>query len=287
MEIKIASLLAVSVIGTAFFVGCSCARSVNNDTDDMNKIEMESNITMSSDTAKLTTSISSSTLKETSEETTTKTTTNTSVTQTSKSIPVQYVGDPNSRVTTAKSVVTQVVVVTVTLPKTTETTTTTTEAITTTETTIATYNVPDGMFIPVNDMIFRVNDIAVKAGDIQPSLESYSPLYISDSTPVHGGTSARLFCFEEFNIITESFTNEDGTSNELVTEIVLNGDNVHTNKGIKKGSLIDDMYAAYGTDQCLNEETNIYRYKTDDSYVLEFCTDGSYVTEIKYYMSIE
>lgn len=287
MEFKIASLLAVSVIGTALFVGCSCARSVNNDTDDMNKIEMESNITMSSDTAKLTTSISSSALKEeTSDETTTKTTTSTSITQTSKSIPVQYVGNPNSRVTTAKqSVVTQVVVVTVTLPTTTETTTT--EAITTTQTTIATYNAPDGMFIPVNDMIFRVNDIVVKAGDIQPSLESCSPLYISDSTPVHGGTSARLFCFDEFNIITESFTNEDGTSNELVTEIVLNGDNVHTNKGIKKGSLIDDMYAAYGTDQCLNEETNIYRYKTDDSYVLEFCTDGSYVTEIKYYMSIE
>lgn len=285
MEIKIAALLTASAFATIAFVGCSCARSVNNDTDEnLNKIAIESGVTVSSDTSATTTSRTVYT--ETSLSTTATETSNTSGTQTSKSVPVQFVGNPNARVTTARHIATQVVVVTVTLsPQTTEETTT--EAITTTTVTAAvTQNAPDGVFTPANDMIFTLDSIQLKVGDNQPYLGSYAR-EVSDGTIVHGGTAAYIYSFDGFRVATENMTKPDGSTGEFITEIVLTGDDVRTNKGIKKGSTIDDIYAAYGTSQCLNEETNIYRYKTDDGFVLEFCTDGSIVTEIKYYMAVE
>lgn len=284
MKIKIAALLTASVCATTIFVGCSCARSVNNDTNDLDKIDIESDVTMSSDTSYVTTSQTLHT-NTTSDTVTDTETSNTSGTQTSKSVPVQFVGNPNARVTTVKTVATQVVVVTVTLPPQT-TTELTTEAVTTTTTAAITQNAPDGMFNPDNDMIFTLSGMQLKIGDNQPYLGSYAR-EVADGTIVHGGTAAHIYTFDGFRVATENMTKSDGSTGEFITEIVLTGDDVRTNKGIKKGSSIDDIYIAYGTSQCLNEETNIYRYKTDDSYILEFCTDGSIVTEIKYYMAVE
>ncbi len=284
MEIKITALLTASAFASIAFVGCSCAKSVNNDTDDnLNKIAIESDVTVSSETLATTTSrtvyteVSSSTATETS---------STSGTQTSKSVPVQFVGNPNSRVTTARTAATQVVVVTVTHPPQTTEITTTEEAITTTVTPAVTQNAPDGIFTPANDMVFTLDSIQLKVGDNQPYLGSYAR-EVSDGTILHGGTAAYIYSFDGFRVATENMTKTDGSTGEFITEIVLTGDDVRTNKGIKRGSTIDDIYAAYGTSQCLNEETNIYRYKTDDGFVLEFCTDGSIVTEIKYYMAVE
>lgn len=284
MEIKITALLTASAFATIAFVGCSCARSVNNDTDnDFNKIAIESGVTVSSETSATTTSQTLYT--ETSSSTTTETSSTISGTQTSKSVPVQFVGNPNARVTTARPVATQVVVVTVTLPP--KTTEATTEAVTTTTVTSAvTQNVPDGIFTPANDMVFTLNSIQLRVGDNQPYLGSYAR-EVSDGTILHGGTAAYIYRFDGFHVATENMTKPDGSTGEFITEIILTGDDVRTNKGIKRGSTIDDIYAAYGTSQCLNEETNIYRYKTDDGFVLEFCTDGSIVTEIKYYMTVE
>lgn len=282
MESKIVALLAVSAISTVVFVGCSCTKSVDNDKDDMNKIAVGSDVTVSSTMATTTTKDKIFTSSDTSSYTTTDTTTSTTGTTTSRSIPVQFVGDPNARISTAnQEVATVTVIVTVTLPPTTEST-----IETTTVTTLETQNMPDGNFNPDDDMRFKSNDIIVKVGDLQPSLGSYA-VSVSEGSPVHGGTISRTYYFDDFYVVAEEMTKEDGTSGEFITDIVLSSENVCTNKGIKKGSTIDEMYTAYGMDKCLNEETNIYRYKTDDGYVMEFCTDGTYVTEIKYYMAME
>lgn len=283
MERKIVALLAVSAISTSVFVGCSCTRSVDNDKDDMNKIEVESDVTVSSTIASTTAVSKLTSSSDTASSTTTGTTTITTGTTVSRSIPIQFVGDPNARVTNNHEQATVTVIVTVTLPPA-ETTETTFE--TTTVTTLETQNMPDGNFNPDDDMKFKSNDIVVKVGDVQPSLGSYA-VSVSESSPAHGGTISRTYQFDDFYVVAEEMTKEDGTSGEFITDIVLSNEKVCTNKGIKKGSTIDEVYAAYGMEKCLNEETNIYRYKTDDGYVMEFCTDGTYVTEIKYYMSME
>jgi len=250
----------------------------------MNKIEVESDVKVSS-TIATTTAVSKLTASsDTSSSATTGTTTITTGTTTSRSIPIQFVGYPNARVTNANhGAATVTVIVTVTLPPA-ETTETTVE--TTTVTTLETQNMPDGNFNPDDDMKFKSNDIVVKVGDVQPSLGSHA-VSVSEGSPVHGGTISRTYQFDDFYVVAEEMTKEDGTSGEFITEIVLSNEKVCTNKGIKKGSTIDEVYAAYGMEKCLNEETNIYRYKTDDGCVMEFCTDGTYVTEIKYYMSME
>lgn len=282
MERKIVALLVVSAISTSVFVGCSCTKSVDNDKDDMNKIAVESDVTISSTIVTTTAEGNLSSFSDTSSYTTTGTTTSMTGTTTSKSIPIQFVGNPNARRSTAnKETATVTVIVTVTLPQTTIST-----METTTVTTLETQNMPDGNFNPDDDMRFKSNDIIVKVGDLQPSLASYA-VSVSEGSPVHGGTISRTYQFDDFYVVTEELTKEDGASGEFITDIVLSSEKVCTNKGIKKGATIDEIYAAYGMEKCLNEEINIYRYKTDDGYVMEFCTDGTYVTEIKYYMVME
>ncbi|MGN0584976.1 MAG: hypothetical protein ACI4JD_05915 [Ruminococcus sp.] len=286
MEIKIAALVAASAVACAVFVGCSCGRSVDNSVEDMNQIEIESNVTVSSESLiEASSEIVTSAVTETSSVISESETETTSVlsTASTKNVSVQFVGQPGGRSTTTQPhAATKVVIVTVTKPRTTETTVSVTKPP---ETTMATQNAPDGMFNPAQDMCFTSNGIVLRAGNIQPSLTSIA-LQVSDGMPVHGGSDSYVYICDGFRVVTENMTKDDGSAGEFITEIVLTGDKVCTNKGIKKGSSIDEIYAAYGKDQCLTEDTNVYRYKTDDNYVMEFCTDGTSVTEIKYYMSI-
>lgn len=284
MEIKIAALVAASAVASAVFVGCSCGRSVDNSAEDMNQIEIESNVTVSSESITEESSETvTSAVTETSSVISETETTSALSTVSTKNVSVQFVGQPGGRSTTTQThAATKVVIVTVTKPSTTKTTVSVTKLP---ETTMATQNAPDGMFNPAQDMCFTSNGIIFKAGDIQPSLAS-AALQVSEGMPVHGGSESYVYICDGFRVVTENMTKDDGSAGEFITEIVLTGDKVCTNKGIKKGSSIDDIYAAYGKDQCITENANVYRYKTDDNFFMEFCTDGTAVTEIKYYMSV-
>lgn len=283
MNLKVTALLTASFIGAAGFVGCSCSRSVENQTDDLNMIDVNNDFTTSSAE---TTTTTTETEPEFSEEET-STTSRTAFTYeiisdaytTSKTLQVHYVGDPNQR----PGMTTKPVVITTTAPPTTTTTTTTTVA---TEPPLVTQNMPDGIFNPASDLTFTANQIVLRAGDLQNSLASYADS-VTDAAPVHGGTGAYAYYFgNDYHVISEAMTKPDGAYGDFITEIVLKSDKVCTNKGIKIGSMLSDVYAAYGIEKCLNDEPGKYRYKTDDGYILEFTSDGVSVTGIRYYMGM-
>lgn len=279
MDLRITALIAASLIGSAVFVGCSCSKSVDNDEKkDMNQIEMENDVTLSSETSSNTTKTEYAASTSAVSETTVSSESETTTTGTSRSVKIQYVGVPGGRTTTTQHA-TQIVIVTVTLPKTTEEIPATTEA-----SALVTQNMPDASFSPDRDMYFTSESLVIRVGDINNSLSSYAQNYY-EGMPVHGGSTAYAYDFGgDFTVQTETLTNPDGSSGEVITDIIIKSDKVCTNKGIKKGSSIDEIYAAYGTEKCINEEMNIYKYKTDDGCVMEFYTDGSFVTDIKYRM---
>ncbi len=283
MEKRWLALVALLTAAAAAFVGCSCGNKVNNSIDDSDQIEVQSDVTVSSDLATTVTTDATSIISTT---TTTGTgTSDSSETGTTVSKKVQFVGNGGGgRVTTAKTVVITVVV-TVTKPPVNTTPPEVSTTASTTETTLVTVNMPDGMFTPSQDLCFTIDEIAMKVGEMQPALGSLAQK-VSDGTPVYGGTAAYIYTCDGYRVNTEVMTMADGTTQEQITEIVLTGDNVCTNKGITRGSSVDSIIAAYGSTECEIVDTYTYRYKTDDGYILDFHTNGTAVTEILYYKSV-
>ena len=123
-----------------------------------------------------------------------------------------------------------------------------------------------------------VEEVKLIATDSEPiSLKEveatkYSPWFDLESSEID----------YSFNVILP-----DGSVQELVREIVLTGSDVCTAKGITAGSSTDDIITAYGTEGLEITETYNYRYKTEDGRVLDICTDGSIVKEIKYYTEVQ
>lgn len=291
MEKKLIALVVSSAAAAAVFVGCSCGSAVENSIPDSDTIMMQSDVTLSS--------VSATTIKATETETETvlvsgTTTADTKETEeetTTGTRAIQFVGRSqaqNQVVTVKPQVITQVVVVTVTVPAATtvpvqqaETT-----AAVTTEKPLYTIDVPDGIFHAEQDIRFVQDGIEMTVGKAVPVLDSFEA-QVTPSTPVNGGTAANIYACEDFDVITEVFTYEDGSTEELIMEIILTGERVCTTKGVVPGASVDSIFAAYGSESCEIADTNIYRYKTEAGHVLDFCTDGSFVTEIKYYLASE
>ncbi len=306
MEKRGLMLVLASAAAAIVMVGCSCANAVDNSVENTNQIMMQSNVTVSSGEVKTTTASARTTDVQTAETTisTTETSDATGTTTTVDISNVQFVGRPEgNRQTTKPKVVTQVVIVTVTRPRTTvsipvitnpvtqamATTTTTTESTTTTTTTavieekpLYTAALPDGMFHSQQDVRFVQEGIDVAVGESLPTLGDLV-LEVSEGTAENGGFFASIYKCEGYQLKTESFTLEDGSMQERIVGIVLTGARACTGKGIVAGDGIDKVTAAYGTENCEVTAENTYRYKTEDGRVLDFCTDGSVVTEIRYY----
>ncbi len=302
MEMKWAALVAVSALASSVFVGCSCARSVDNGENDSAVIQMENDVTISSEavTTVLTTDALLSNTAEMSVTTGTETSDagGSTTTGTTISRVVQFAGNANARRTTKQNVVTRVVVVTVTAAKPVVTTTkatpapvittipveTTTEATTvTTEATVnMPVNAPDATFTPAQDLCFTVDGKGMQVGAVQPELINLAK-ETSESAPVYGGTAAYNYICEGYNVLTEVMLLPDGTSQEQITEITISNSKACTNKGITVGSSVDSILAAYGTENCEITDASVYRYKTAEGLAIDFCTDGTTVTQIRYY----
>lgn len=278
MDIRIIALVAASLICSAVFVGCSCSKSKDiSDEVETNQIEMEADVTLSSKVTYTTPESKYVRTTETTEATTDTAESTTYFSATSRSsVKVQYVGDPNAFHNTTQSVVQTVIVTVTAAPK--------TEA-TTEVTTLATQAMPDAQFEPQRDLTFTANDLVIRVGEIHNILSSYSESY-GNISPAHGGSAAYSYQISgDLTVITEYLTDDAGVAGEVITDIVFRGDKYCTNKGIKGGSTVDDIYAAYGMEKCFfDPERNVYAYRTDDGYTMEFYTDGNYVTEIKYRM---
>ncbi len=301
MEKKWIALIAASAVASAAFVGCSCGNKVDNSMDNMNQIEVQSDVTLSSAETSSVTTTAATTASTESGTTTSGTSTSLSEGETSATVSraIQFVGQPQGRITTSKpKVVTQIVVVTVTrapaatttaapvTTTTTVTTTKTTEAVTTTTTALVTSLMPDGIFHPDQDLNFVIETAQMSAGNIMPDLGT-KVVSKTETAPVNGGAYAYVYSCDGFTVTSEMYINEDGSVQELIREIVLTGSDVCTAKGITAGSSIDDILAAYGTEGLEITETYNYRYKTEDGRVLDICTDGSIVKEIKYYTEVQ
>lgn len=301
MEKKWLALVAASAAASAMFVGCSCGNRVDNSMDNMNQIEVQSDVTLSSAETSDVVTASAKTSTTGSVTTTSGTTSSVSEGETSSTVSraVQFVGQPQGRTTTAKpKVVTQIVVVTVTrapvvtttappvITTTVATTTETTEAVTTTTTALVTSLMPDGIFHPDQDLNFAVETAQMSIGNIMPDIGT-KVVSKTETAPVNGGAYAYVYSCNGFTVTSEMYINEDGSVQELVREIVLTGSDVCTAKGITAGSSTDDIITAYGTEGLEITETYNYRYKTEDGRVLDICTDGSIVKEIKYYTEVQ
>lgn len=289
MEKRWMALVALSAAVVTAFVGCSCGNKVNNSIDDSNQIEVQSDVTVSSEITTATTTEASAAETTASSETTTAETTESSETGTTVSRRVQFVGQAGGgrATTTAKPVVVTVVVTVTNAPvQTTTATVPPTEAPIVTTTTLVTMNMPDGLFTPEQDLCFTIDGNAMAVGDVQPALSTLAE-QIMNGTPVNGGTAAYTYSCDGYRVNTEVMAMADGSAQEQITEIVLTGDNVCTNKGVKAGDPIDTVLAAYGSADCEIVDTYIYRYKTEDGYVMDFVTDGASVTQIQYYKSAE
>lgn len=305
MEKKWLALVAASAIASAVFVGCSCGNKVDNSMDDMNQIEVQSDVTFSSaETAQTTAATVSSANKST---TVSGVTSSVSEGETSSKVSreIQFAGQSQANKTTVKPVVvTKVVVVTVTrapaattVPpvittatpeittiETTETTETTAAATTTTS--LVTLLMPDGMFHGDADLNLSVETIEMSIGNTMPDLGE-AVVSKTETTAVNGGVSAYVYSCDGFTVTSDVYANEDGSVQELIREIVLTGSGVCTGKGITIGSSTDDIIAAYGTEGLEVTDTFNYKYKTEDGRVLDICTDGSAVREIKYYTEVQ
>lgn len=291
MEKRWIALVALSAAAVTAFVGCSCGNKVDNSMGDQNQIEVQSDVTVSSEITAAATTEASAAETTASSETTTAETTETSETGTTVSRKVQFVGQAGGgrATTTAKPVVVTVIVTVTNAPVQTTTTTATvppTEAPTVTTTTLVTMNMPDGLFTPAQDLCFTVEGNAMTVGSVQPALSTLAE-QVLNGTPVNGGTAAYTYSCDGYRVNTEVMAMADGSTQEQITEIVLTGDNVCTNKGVKAGSSIDTVLAAYGSADCEIVDTYIYRYKTEDGYVMDFVTDGASVTQIQYYKSAQ
>ncbi len=297
MNKKIAALVAVSAAAAAIFVGCSCGSAVENSITDSNTIAMQSDITVSSAETFTTTALSevvTITGKETAS--TTEGTTISTEKTTTGTRAIQFVGRSEARqnvVTTRAQIVTQIVVVTVTMPPATTTTTTTTVTVAETVAETAenqpqrtTAHAPDGVFHPDQDVSFVEQGVEMIIGGAVPGMDGLA-LQVNSTDPVHGGTSANIYVCDGFDVRTELFSYEDGSMAELITEIILTKENVYTTKGVAVGDTADKIFTAYGFERWELVDSHIYRFKTDNGTVMDFYTDGSYVTEIHYYLSAE
>ncbi len=295
MEKRWLALVALSAAAATAFVGCSCGNRVDNSIGESNQIEVQSDVTVSSEITTTVTTAAETETSETSAETTTAETTETGETGTTVSRRVQFVGQAGGRATTAARPVVVTVIVTVTKApatnppvQTTATTTTTvpvTEEPVVTTTTLVTVNMPDGLFTPSQDLCFTVESSSMTVGGIQPALSALAE-QVTNGTPVNGGSAAYIYSCDGYQVNTEVMAMADGSTQEQITEILLTGDNVCTNKGIRKGSSIDDIFAAYGNADCEIVDTYIYRYKTEDGYVMDFHTDGYSVSQVRYYKAV-
>ena len=298
---KWAALVAASAVASGAFVGCSCGNAVDNSMDNMNQIEMQSDVTLSSAETTVTTTTAGRTSAATNVTTTTCDTTSTtkkSETGTTISRAIQFVGQSQARNTTAKpTVVTKVVIVTVTrapeaTAATAATTVTTTETtaetttVTTAATTFMTTLMPEGLFHADVDMSFIFETWQMNLGGEMPELDA-EDVQKTETAAADGGITAYVYSGEGFTVTSEVYANPDGSTQERIREIVMTGEKVCTVKGIKAGSSTDDIIAAYGTEGLEITETFIYRYKTEDGRVLDICTDGSSVKEIKYYTDVQ
>ncbi|MBQ8513974.1 MAG: hypothetical protein IJ496_01070 [Ruminococcus sp.] len=294
MEKKLIALVASSAAAAAVFVGCSCGSAVENSIPDSDTIMMQSDVTVSSASATTTKTAKAETETVLTTGTTMSATNKTEKATTTGTRAIQFVGRSqaqNQVVTVKPQVITQIVVVTVTVPA---ATTVPVETIEITETTAAvtteeplqTVDKPDGFFHQDRDIRFVQDEIEMTVGQAIPSMDSLEA-QVTQSTPIYGGTAANIYACEGFDVITEVFAYEDGSTEELIMEIVLTGEKACTTKGVVPGASVDSILAAYGSDSCEITDTNTYRYKAEDGHVLDFCTDGSFVTEIRYYQASE
>lgn len=277
MEMKWAAWVAVSAVASVLFVGCSCASAVDNSTHNLDSIVMESDVSVSA--------VSSTTTQETTGESTasttgtgTETSDATGTTTTTGTRAVQYVGRSEAQqqqvITAYPEVVTQIVVVTVTIPPTTTVTAAQNAPLVTVE-------APDSAFHPEQDMQFAAQDVTLTLGEALPNLSGLV-IQVSTEDGSHGGVSANIYTCDGFQVKTEVFAEEDGSTEEQVTEIVLSRDSVSTGKGVAVGADVSSIFAAYGRDACEELDGGIYRYQTEDGKMLEFLTNGVSVTEIRY-----
>lgn len=282
MEKKWLALVAVSAAAAAVFVGCSCGSAVENSMKDSNTIVMQSEASVFTVTS--TTTEAAATVKE-SIETTSAVTTSTTEKTTTGTRAIQFVGRSEAQkpvATTQPKIVTQIVVVTVTVPATTTTTETETTTVPVeTQPLQTTIDMPDGIFHPEQDVRFIYQETELTVGSIASDFHSIA-IMISSTDTSNGGTAANIYTCDGFDIRTEVFTYEDGSSEELIMEIILTGSNICTPKGISVGSSVNEILAAYGSEHCEIIDTNVYHYQTEDGHILDFYTDGSYVTEIRY-----
>lgn len=283
MELKLVALVTASALASALFVGCACTKSVDNGEDDAALIEIDSDVTISSEAVTETT-FSETNLSDvtTTSGTGTSDTSETGNTETTVSKKVQFVGNTGGRNTTRATAATRVVIVTVTRPKTTAATAAATTVPTTvlteaTTTTLATVNMPDGLFTPTTDLCFTFDGKTMQVGGTQSELVSMAKDKVP-ATPTNGGVAANLYIFDGFSITTETIGGL-----EQITDIKITENKACTNKGVTVGDSIDDIHAAYGTEKCEVADGVTYRYKTDDGFVLDFITNGFTVTGISYY----
>lgn len=279
MDIKIIAMVAASLLCSVVFVGCSCSKSIDKDEKHTDQIEMDAKVTLSSKASYTTSETEHEKTTSASTETSeTSDTTGTKASTTRASVSVQYVGDPNAFYATTQPVV-QTVIVTVTLPP--ETTAAAEET-----TVAATQDMPNAAFDPERDLMFTVaDDLVLKVGTIHDSLSTYAESYAPANVDFGGGAAYIYQFANDLTVKTEYLVDGNGTAGEVITDITFRSDKFCTNKGIKSGSSIDEIYAAYGTEKSLfDAEKNMFSYQTDNGYVMEFYTDGNFVTEIKYRM---
>lgn len=301
MEKRFTALAAVSAAAVIAFTGCSCGSNIENSMDDSDQIMMQSDVTVSS-AVQTTTAAATETAsaeKTTSAETTDTGTETETTTVTTGTRAIQFVGRSEAQspsVTRKPQVVTQIVVVTVTVPATSHTTTTTTTTEAVTETTAApdvpeeeplyTIAQPDGMFSPEADIRFVQENVELTVGTALPDMSSIAE-QVTAGVPEQGGSAANIYTCDGYDVKTEVFTYEDGSTQELVTEIILTGDNVCTTKGVAVGHMTDAIFTAYGFEDWELTETNAYRFQTETGTILEFRTENSVITEIRYVRTSE
>ena len=106
------------------------------------------------------------------------------------------------------------------------------------------------------------------------------PVDVSSQLSCHGEGEDKTYTYDGF--IVNSYPDANGT--DRVLEVVVSGQDIPTNKGIKLGSTADEVVAAYG--EGYNKKGVYYAYDAGNKMELRFLIENDAVAEIDYYYNV-
>ena len=139
----------------------------------------------------------------------------------------------------------------------------------------------DEASISAEDVVFSYNgtDVELNTSADAAVMSLGAPLDESSQLSCHGEGDDKTYKYDGFNLNTYPLDGQD-----MVLEVVINGEGIATNKGIEIGSTTDDVVAAYGDG--FREIGMYYAYDAGDGKSLQFFIEDGTVQEIDYYYDV-